>query len=95
MLTLDCKGEVRQFDVPADVSPLQILQILRDVAELMSNKFGCGMALCGCCIVHLDGEPMRSYVAAARDAVDRKISMIEAIGATPAGALIQKGWLEL
>ena len=54
-----------------------------------------GMALCGCCTVHLDGEPVRSCQTAVRDAVGREITTIEAIGDTPAGARIQKAWLDL
>jgi isoquinoline 1-oxidoreductase alpha subunit len=92
MLTLDINGEARQVDVPDD---MPLLWILRDVAGLMGTKFGCGIALCGCCTVHLDGEPVRSCLTAARDAVGRKITTIEAIGDTPAGARIQKAWLDL
>lgn len=92
MLTLDINGEERQVDVPDD---MPLLWILRDVVGLMGTKFGCGIALCGCCTVHLDGEPVRSCLTAARDAVGRKITTIEAIGGTPAGARIQKAWLDL
>ena len=92
MLTLDINGEARQVDVPDD---MPLLWVLRDVVGLMGTKFGCGIALCGCCTVHLDGEPVRSCLTAARDAVGRKITTIEAIGDTPAGARIQKAWLDL
>ena len=92
MVTLDINGEVRRFDVPNE---MPLLWVLRDVAGLTGTKFGCGVALCGCCTVHLDGEPVRSCVMAASDAVGRKITTIEAIGDTPAGARVQKAWLEL
>jgi isoquinoline 1-oxidoreductase subunit alpha len=92
MLTLDINGETRQVDVPDD---MPLLWVLRDVVGLMGTKFGCGIALCGCCTVHLDGEPVRSCLTAARDAVGRKITTIEAIGGTSAGARIQKAWLDL
>jgi isoquinoline 1-oxidoreductase alpha subunit len=92
MLTLDINGEARQVDVPDD---MPLLWVLRDVVGLMGTKFGCGIALCGCCTVHLDGEPVRSCLTAVRDAVGRKITTIEAIGGTPAGARIQKAWLDL
>ncbi|HLY54814.1 MAG TPA: (2Fe-2S)-binding protein [Stellaceae bacterium] len=92
MLTLDINGEARQVDVPDD---MPLLWVLRDVAGLTGTKFGCGVALCGCCTVHLDGEPVRSCVTAVGDAVGRKITTIEAIGDTPAGARIQKAWLDL
>ena len=68
---------------------------LRDVAGLTGTKFGCGVALCGCCTVHLDGEPIRSCVTAIARCGGRKITTIEAIGDTPAGAKIQKAWLDL
>jgi len=92
MLTLDINGEARQVEVPND---MPLLWVLRDVVGLMGTKFGCGIALCGCCTVHLDGEPVRSCLTAVSDAVGRKITTIEAIGGTPAGARIQKAWLDL
>jgi isoquinoline 1-oxidoreductase alpha subunit len=92
MLTLDINGEDRQVDVP-DEMPL--LWVLRDVVGLTGTKFGCGVALCGCCTVHLDGEPVRSCVTAASVAVGRKITTIEAIGSSHAGARIQEAWLDL
>jgi isoquinoline 1-oxidoreductase alpha subunit len=92
MLSLDINGEAYQLDVPND---MPLLWVLRDVAGLTGTKFGCGVALCGCCTVHLDGEPVRSCVMAASDAVGRRITTIEAIGDTPAGARIQKAWLVL
>ena len=87
MLTLNINGEARQVDAPDD---MPLLWVLRDVVGLTGTKFGCGMALCGCCTVHLDGEPVRSCQTAVRDAVGREITTIEAIGDTPAGARIQQ-----
>ena len=92
MLTLTINGEDRQFDVPGD---MPLLWVLRDVAGLTGTKFGCGMALCGACTIHLDGQPVRSCVMAAGGAVGRKITTIEAIGESAAGAKIQKAWLAL
>jgi isoquinoline 1-oxidoreductase alpha subunit len=92
MIALDINGEIRRLDVPDD---MPLLWVLRDVAGLTGTKFGCGVALCGCCTVHLDGEPVRSCVMAASDVAGRKITTIEAVGETPAGARIQKAWLEL
>lgn len=92
MLTLTINGEDRQFDVPED---MPLLWVLRDVAGLTGTKFGCGMALCGACTIHLDGQPVRSCVMAAGGAVGRKITTIEAIGESDAGAKIQKAWLAL
>ena len=92
MLTLTINGEDRQFDVPGD---MPLLWVLRDVAGLTGTKFGCGVALCGACTIHLDGQPLRSCVMAAGGAVGRKITTIEAIGESDAGAKIQKAWLAL
>jgi isoquinoline 1-oxidoreductase subunit alpha len=92
MLTLDINGQARQLDIQDD---MPLLWALRDVAGLTGTKFGCGVALCGACTVHLDGEPVRSCVTAASFAVGRKITTIESIGDTPEGARIQKAWLDL
>jgi isoquinoline 1-oxidoreductase subunit alpha len=92
MLTLTINGDDRQFDVPDD---MPLLWVLRDVAGLTGTKFGCGVALCGACTVHLDGQPIRSCVMAAGGAVGRKITTIEAIGESTAGAKIQQAWLAL
>lgn len=92
MLTLTINGEDRQLDVEDDVP---LLWVLRDVAGLTGTKFGCGEALCGACTIHLDGQPIRSCVMAAGGAVGRKITTIEAIGESDAGAKIQKAWLDL
>ena len=92
MLTLTINGEDRQFDLPED---MPLLWVLRDVAGLTGTKFGCGMALCGACTIHLDGQPVRSCVMPAGGAVGRKITTIEAIGESAAGAKIQKAWLAL
>jgi isoquinoline 1-oxidoreductase alpha subunit len=92
MLTLTINGEDRQLDVPED---MPLLWVLRDVAGLTGTKFGCGEALCGACTIHLDGQPVRSCVMAAGAAVGRKITTIEAIGDSAAGAKIQQAWLAL
>ena len=92
MPSVEINGRKLDFDV-ADDTPL--LWVLRDVAGLTGTKFGCGVALCGCCTVHLDGEPIRSCVTAIGDVTGRKITTIEAVGETVAGAKIQKAWLEL
>src|SRR5258708_10829116 len=92
MLTLTINGEDRQFEVPGD---MPLLWVLRDVAGLTGTKFGCGVALCGACTIHLDGQPVRSCVMAAGGAVGRKITTIEAIGDSAARAKIQLARLAL
>ena len=91
-LQLKINGTTHSVDVDGD-TPL--LWVLRDVLGLTGTKFGCGMALCGACTVHLDGAPVRSCVLPV-DAIGRRaVTTIEAIGTTPAGRTIQKAWLDL
>jgi len=79
-----------------EVSPeMPLLWVLRDVLGMTGTKFGCGMALCGACTIHLDGQPVRSCVMPVAAAVGKKITTIEAIGATPAGRKIQQAWAAL
>jgi len=84
-------GNTRSVDVDGD-TPL--LWVLRDVLGLTGTKFGCGMALCGACTVHIDGAPTRSCITPIESLGASEITTIEAIGATPAGTKIQKAWLD-
>jgi isoquinoline 1-oxidoreductase subunit alpha len=72
-----------------------LLWVLRDVLGLTGTKFGCGMALCGACTVHLDGVPARSCVTTLDSVGDAAITTIEAIGATAVGAKVQQSRLDL
>ncbi len=92
MITLNINGKIHQADVTPD-TPL--LWTLRDHVGLTGTKFGCGMALCGACTVHLDGEPIRSCVTPVVALAGKKITTIEAIGNTPAGKHIQEAWRDL
>ena len=92
MIRLRINGEVRSADVAPD-TPL--LWVLRDVLGLTGTKFGCGIAQCGACTVHLDGRPVRSCLLPIGGIGDKAITTIEAVGATPAGARVQKAWLDL
>ncbi len=92
MVTLNVNGKARR--VEADPST-PLLWVLRDTLGMTGTKFGCGMALCGACTVHLDGEPVRSCVTPASAAAGRKIVTIEAIGTTPVGQRVQAAWTEL
>ena len=78
-------------DVDGD-TPL--LWVLRDVLGMTGTKFGCGMALCGACTVHIDGAPTRSCVTSIDSVGNSQVTTIEAIGATAAGAKIQRAWLD-
>jgi isoquinoline 1-oxidoreductase subunit alpha len=84
-------GAVKSVDVDGD-TPL--LWVLRDVLGMTGTKFGCGMALCGACTVHIDGVATRSCITSIDSVGTSAITTIEAIGATPAGAKIQKAWLD-
>jgi isoquinoline 1-oxidoreductase alpha subunit len=92
MATLNINGRDVTVDVPAD---MPILWVLRDVVGLTGTKFGCGIAACGACTVHLDGQPTRSCVTPVSAAVGKRITTIEAIGETPAGKKVQQAWLDL
>jgi isoquinoline 1-oxidoreductase alpha subunit len=92
MITLVVNGQPRQVDVPAD---MPLLWVLRDVLGLTGTKFGCGIAQCGACTVHLDGRPVRSCVLPVGTIGSHAITTIEAVGATRNGAKVQKAWLDL
>ena len=92
MISLTLNGEAKSVDVdPA--TPL--LWVLRDTLGLVGTKFGCGMALCGACTVHLDGKPIRSCSTPVSAAAGKKVVTIEAVGATPLGQRVQAAWAEL
>jgi isoquinoline 1-oxidoreductase alpha subunit len=89
--TLQLNGKPHRVDVDDD-TPL--LWVLRDVLGMTGTKFGCGVALCGACTVQIDGAPVRSCITTVDSIGNSAITTIEAIGATPAGARIQKAWLD-
>ncbi|QCI93400.1 (2Fe-2S)-binding protein [Novosphingobium sp. EMRT-2] len=92
MTTINVNGQQREVKVDAE-TPL--LWVLRDDLGLTGTKFGCGIAQCGACTVHVDGAPVRSCQLPVGEIGNRPVTTIEAIGATPAGARIQKAWLDL
>ena len=92
MLGLTINGKLHQVDVSPE-TPL--LWVLRDVLGMTGTKFGCGVALCGACTVHLDGSPRRACVLPVSAAVGHSIITIEGIGRTDAGKRVQKAWLDL
>ena len=92
MATLKINGEQKTFDA-ADDTPL--LWVLRDVLGMTGTKFGCGLAQCGACTVHLDGKAVRSCVLPVGAVKDRAITTIEGVGDSTAGAKVQKAWLDL
>ena len=92
MVKLDVNGKPHDLDVAED-TPL--LWTLRDVLNMTGTKFGCGAALCGACTIHIDGQPVRSCVTPVSAALGKRVTTIEAIGATPAGKKVQAAWLAL
>jgi isoquinoline 1-oxidoreductase alpha subunit len=92
MLTLRINGTASDVNAPSD---MPLLWVLRDILGLTGTKFGCGIAQCGACTVHVDGKPVRSCLLPVGSVGDRAVTTIEGIGATPAGAKAQKAWLEL
>jgi isoquinoline 1-oxidoreductase subunit alpha len=90
--TVKVNGIEHTVDVDGD-APL--LWVLRDVLGLTGTKFGCGMALCGACTVHIDGQPARSCITPIETVGNAAITTIEAIGDTPNGKKIQDAWLNL
>jgi isoquinoline 1-oxidoreductase alpha subunit len=71
------------------------LWALRDELGLTGTKFGCGMALCGACTVHLDGQPVRSCITPIAAAANRKVVTIEAIGTDALGKALQAAWVDV
>jgi isoquinoline 1-oxidoreductase alpha subunit len=91
MLNMTVNGAAHEVDVPPD---MPLLWVLRDVLGLTGTKFGCGIAQCGACTVHVDGAPLRSCQLPVGSLEGRAVTTIEAIGATPAGAKVQRAWLD-
>jgi isoquinoline 1-oxidoreductase alpha subunit len=91
--TIQVNGEKRTVDVEAD-TPL--LWVLRDELELKGTKFGCGMALCGACTVHLDGVPTRACITPIAAVADRAVTTIEGVDrATEVASRVKAAWLTL
>ena len=92
MVTLNINGKTKTVDADAD-TPL--LWVLRENLQLTGTKFGCGMALCGACTVHLDGKPVRSCSTPVSAAAGKKITTIEGVGATRTGQVVQAAWAKV
>jgi isoquinoline 1-oxidoreductase subunit alpha len=91
MIALDINGKRQNVDIPGE-TPL--LWTLRDELGLTGSKFGCGMALCGACTVHVDGQAVRSCITPISSVANKKIVTIEAIGNEPVGRALQAAWVE-
>ncbi len=92
MIILNINGKEQSLDVADDIP---ILWALRDVAHLTGTKFGCGMAQCGACTVHLDGQAIRSCITPISAAVGKKITTIEEMQNDKIGQVVQAAWAEI
>jgi|SRR5215468_582568 len=92
MITMTINNQDYEVAVPAE---MPLLWVLRDVIGLTGTKFGCGIAQCGACTVHVDGQAVRSCVLPVGSLAGRLVTTIEAVGKTPAGKRIQDAWLDV
>ena len=92
MIALEVNGRRQNVDVPGD-TPL--LWTLRDELGLTGTKFGCGMALCGACTVHVDGQPVRSCLTPLSAVADKKVVTIEGLGTDAVGKALQAAWVDV
>jgi len=90
--TMMINGTTHAVEAPDD---MPLLWVLRDLLGLTGTKFGCGIAQCGACTVHLDGQPVRSCMLPLSAVGKRAVTTIEGVGASPAGARVQQAWLDL
>jgi isoquinoline 1-oxidoreductase alpha subunit len=91
MITLLINGRQHQVEVPDD---MPMLWVLRDVLGMTGTKFGCGIAQCGACTIHLGGQAVRSCQLPAAAVGDRPITTIEGVGDTPNGRKVRQAWLD-
>jgi isoquinoline 1-oxidoreductase subunit alpha len=91
-ISLNINGRTYSVQAPGD---MPLLWVLRDLLNLKGTKFGCGIAQCGACTVHVDGRPVRSCMLPAANVGSREVTTIEAIGQKQSGRRIQQAWLEL
>jgi isoquinoline 1-oxidoreductase subunit alpha len=90
--TLNVNGHDHSVDVDDD-TPL--LWVLRDAMNLKGTRYGCGIGLCGACVVHIDGQPVQSCRVPISNLGTSKVVTIEGIGSTPVGARVQQAWLKV
>ncbi len=90
MQKLLINGTTYELDVDAE---MPLLWALRDVLGMVGTKYGCGIALCGACTVHIDGQPVRACITPVSQVVGKKITTIEGL-ASPLGQLVQQAWID-
>jgi isoquinoline 1-oxidoreductase alpha subunit len=92
MISLQINGKPQNVDLPGE-TPL--LWTLRDELGLTGTKFGCGMALCGACTVHVDGQAVRSCITPISAVASKNVVTIEAVGSDAVGKALQAAWVDL
>jgi isoquinoline 1-oxidoreductase alpha subunit len=92
MTSFTLNGRKTQIEADGD---MPLLWALRDVAGLTGTKYGCGLALCGACAVHLDGEPVRACQTPLSSVAGKRVTTIEGVGATEVGRRVQAEWMRL
>ena len=92
MLSLQINGQEQSLDAPPE---MPLLWVLRDFAGLTGTKYGCGIAQCGACTVHLDGKAIRSCVTPVKAVGTRQITTIEGLASSDVGQRLQRAWTEL
>lgn len=93
-MTISIKVNETEHKVDVD-DDTPLLWVLRDVLGLTGTKFGCGLALCGACTVHVDGVPRRSCITPVGSVGSGAVTTIEAVSATPEGKALQQAWVDL
>ena len=88
---VEINGEARELDVPGE---MPLLWALRNELGMVGTKFGCGMALCGACTVHIDGVAARSCSVPVSALAGKKVTTIEALAESPIGRALQQAWVE-
>jgi isoquinoline 1-oxidoreductase alpha subunit len=91
-MQLEVNGQTHTIDAPPD---MPLLWVLRDLLRMTGTKFGCGMALCGACTVHVDGQPARACITPVSAVAGKRITTIEAVASDDVGKKVQAAWLEL
>ena len=95
MTRLTVNGQAYDIDVDSDDSDMPLLWVLRDTLGLMGTRFGCGIAQCGACTVHVDGVPVRSCALPVSAVGDKHITTIEGLGTDDALHPVQRAWIDL
>ena len=88
---VEINGEARELDVPAE---MPLLWALRNELGMVGTKFGCGIAMCGACTVHVDGVATRSCQTPVGSLAGKKVTTIEALHDSPIGRALQQAWVE-